>query len=154
MSIELIKRNDSLLLGGSKYFNVEEVYVGAEAPTDDNYKVWINPEGDLPAEVATKGYVDEKVKEIGGLDLTGYATEDYVDEAIANVELLKGDKGDKGDTPIKGVDYFDGKDGKDGLDGEDGYTPVKGLDYWTDTDKLEIIDDVLAALPAAEEVSV
>ena len=145
MSIELIKRNDSLLLGGSKYFNVEEVYVGAEAPTDDNYKVWINPEGDLPAEVATKGYVDEKIAEVGGLDLTGYATEDYVDEAIANVELLQGEKGDKGDK---------GEAGADGKDGEDGYTPVKGVDYYTEAEKAEFVNDVLVALPAAEEVSV
>lgn len=36
---------------------------------------------------------------------------------------LKGDKGDKGDTP------------------------VKGTDYWTEEDKAEIVDDVLAALP-------
>ena len=36
---------------------------------------------------------------------------------------LKGDKGDKGDTP------------------------VKGTDYWTEADKAEIVDDVLAALP-------
>jgi hypothetical protein len=28
-----------------------------------------------------------------------------------------------------------------------------GVDYWTDADKAEIVNDVLAALPAAEEVS-
>ena len=28
-----------------------------------------------------------------------------------------------------------------------GETPVKGKDYWTETDKKEIVDDVLAALP-------
>lgn len=42
---------------------------------------------------------------------------------------LKGDKGDKGEP------------------GADGYTPVKGTDYWTEADKAEIVDDVLAALP-------
>lgn len=31
--------------------------------------------------------------------------------------------------------------------------PVKGVDYWTDEDKESIVADVLAALPAAEEVS-
>lgn len=41
-------------------------------------------------------------------------------------------KGDKGDT---------------GPAGADGYTPVKGTDYWTESDKAEIVDDVLAALP-------
>lgn len=40
------------------------------------------------------------------------------------------------------------------FDGEDGYTPVKGKDYWTDADKAQMVNDVLAALPAAEGVSV
>lgn len=31
--------------------------------------------------------------------------------------------------------------------------PVKGKDYWTDDDKAEIVECVLATLPAAEEVS-
>lgn len=42
--------------------------------------------------------------------------------------------------------------GADGEQGEPGYTPVKGVDYWTAADKAAIVDDVLAALPAAEEV--
>lgn len=33
-----------------------------------------------------------------------------------------------------------------GPKGEDGRTPVKGVDYWTEEDKQEIIDAVLAAL--------
>ena len=37
-------------------------------------------------------------------------------------------------------------------DGTDGYTPVRGTDYWTAQDKAEIVQDVLDALPAAEEV--
>ena len=42
---------------------------------------------------------------------------------------IKGEKGDKGDTGLAG------------------YTPVKGTDYWTDTDKTDMLNDVLAALP-------
>lgn len=42
---------------------------------------------------------------------------------------LKGDKGDKGDP------------------GSDGKTPVKGTDYWTESDKAEIVNDTLAAMP-------
>ena len=34
-----------------------------------------------------------------------------------------------------------------GLKGDKGDTPVKGTDYWTESDKAEIVDDVLAALP-------
>lgn len=41
----------------------------------------------------------------------------------------------------------------DGKDGADGYTPVKGADYFTDADKQEMVDAVLAALPAAEGVA-
>ena len=83
----------------------------------------------------------------------------------------KGDKGDKGDpgepgSPGKdgadgkdgapGKDGVDGKDGadgqpgapgKDGKDGQDGYTPVKGIDYYTEADKEEMVDMVMAALP-------
>lgn len=35
----------------------------------------------------------------------------------------------------------------DGENGPAGYTPVKGTDYWTETDKAEMVNDVLAALP-------
>lgn len=40
--------------------------------------------------------------------------------------------------------------GKDGKDGDPGYTPQKNVDYWTAADKAEMVNDVLAALPAAE----
>lgn len=35
-----------------------------------------------------------------------------------------------------------------------GKTPIKGTDYWTDEDKAAMVSDVLAALPASEEVAV
>lgn len=47
-----------------------------------------------------------------------------------------------------------GPQGEPGPAGKDGHTPVKGTDYWTASDKQEIINSVLAALPAAEGVSV
>lgn len=37
-----------------------------------------------------------------------------------------------------------------GPQGPAGYTPVKGKDYYTDADKAEMVNAVLAALPAAE----
>lgn len=40
-----------------------------------------------------------------------------------------------------------------GANGKDGYSPVRGKDYWTADDKTEIVNDVLASLPAAEGVS-
>lgn len=39
------------------------------------------------------------------------------------------------------------------FDGPAGYTPVKGTDYFTDADKTELVNAVLAALPVAEGVS-
>ena len=38
------------------------------------------------------------------------------------------------------------------LDGEDGHTPVKGEDYWTSTDKSEIVNDVLNAMPESGDM--
>lgn len=43
-----------------------------------------------------------------------------------------------------------GPAGENGQDGADGCTPVKGTDYFTDDDKAELVDLVLAALPAWE----
>ena len=40
-----------------------------------------------------------------------------------------------------------------GSKGETGLTPVKGTDYWTQSDKAEIISEVLASLPNANGVS-
>ena len=39
------------------------------------------------------------------------------------------------------------------FDGANGHTPVKGTDYWTASDKQDIINDVLAALPNANGVA-
>ena len=39
------------------------------------------------------------------------------------------------------------------LKGADGYTPAKGTDYFTEADKTEMVNAVLAALPAAEGVN-
>nr|UVX76088.1 MAG: hypothetical protein [Bacteriophage sp.] len=43
---------------------------------------------------------------------------------------------------------YNGSDvGLKGDKGANGKTPVKGTDYWTATDKAEIVNDTLAALP-------
>lgn len=51
---------------------------------------------------------------------------------------IKGDKGDKGDTGAKGAD---------------GKTPVKGTDYFTEADKQELVNAVIAALPNGNGVA-
>ena len=64
-----------------------------------------------------------------------------------NIKGAKGDKGDKGERGPKG------EQGIQGPAGNDGYTPVKGTDYFTESDKTELVNAVLSALPAAEGVS-
>ena len=65
------------------------VYVGTTEPTDDSV-IWINPEGGANESLATKAYVDEAISNIEAPtpDLTGYATESYVNDAIT--EALNG----------------------------------------------------------------
>lgn len=77
----------------------------------------------------------------------------------------QGEKGEQGPQGIPGTDGRDGVDGKDGVPGPqgpqgiqgetgpagtDGYTPVKGTDYFTEEDKTELVNAVLAALPMWE----
>ena len=69
------------------------------------------------------------------------------DQGIQGVQGEKGEKGDKGDKGDQGAT------GEKGDTGAAGHTPVKGIDYWTDADKTEIVNSVLAALPSAEGVS-
>lgn len=59
----------------------------------------------------------------------------------------QGEKGDKGDTGERGPA------GPEGPKGADGKTPAKGTDYWTEADKAEIVQSVLAALPDGSEVA-
>ena len=46
-----------------------------------------------------------------------------------------------------------GEKGDPGAAGTPGKTPVKGTDYWTEADKQEIVNSVIAALPDGTEVS-
>ena len=111
------------------------------------------------------------------VDLSNYYTKSQVDAAIDAVELMPGPQGPqgpqgepgkdgapgapgpKGDTGPAGPAGQNGQDGAPGQQGpqgapgapgapgQDGHTPVKGTDYWTETDKAEIVADVIAAIP-------
>ena len=111
------------------------------------------------------------------VDLSDYYTKSQVDAAIDAVELTPGPQGPEGPRGPQGEPGRDGQDGapgpagpagpagKDGAPGQqgpqgepgapgapgapgqDGHTPVKGTDYWTETDKAEIVADVIAAIP-------
>ena len=67
---------------------------------------------------------------------------------------VPGEKGDTGPQGPQGPQGIQGIQGPQGPAGQDGYTPIKGTDYWTAADQAQIVQDVLAALPEAEEVSV
>lgn len=166
----------------SKQFDVNrrskpESYVYTETEVL-NYNILLERMDNIEENIgqAVEDYLNENDINV---DLTGYATESYVDAAIETIELTPGPigpKGEDGKTPVKGIDYFDGKDGIDG------YTPIKGIDYFdgkdgengkdyvlTDADKAEIagmvpgadvdltdyytkseIDNLLANLPAGD----
>ena len=64
-------------------------------------------------------------------------SQSFVDTGVSAYGT-KGDKGDKGDK---------GADGVNGEKGADGYTPIKGTDYFTQSDKDELVNDVLSSLP-------
>lgn len=62
-------------------------------------------------------------------------------------------------TDVAGPKTFDimdgatgetGATGPQGPAGADGVTPVKGTDYWTEADKQEIVDEVVAELGTTE----
>ena len=59
----------------------------------------------------------------------------------------QGPKGDPGETGPQGPKGDPGETGPQGPAGADGSTPVKGVDYYTEADKAEMVEDVLAALP-------
>ena len=61
--------------------------------------------------------------------------------------------GDNGNWYIGNSNTGKPSRGVTGPNGADGKTPVRGTDYWTNADKQEIINSVIAALPDGTEVS-
>ena len=59
----------------------------------------------------------------------------------------KGDKGDTGAVGPQGPQGEQGPAGQQGIQGAEGYTPQKGIDYYTEADKAEMVNAVIAALP-------
>ena len=87
----------------------------------------------------------------GDIGLTGpqgepFKYEDFTPEQLEALKV-KGDKGDKGDA----FTYADFT--KEQLESLKGPAPVRGVDYWTESDKTEIVNDVLASIPNYNEES-
>ena len=74
--------------------------------------------------LATEGYVQAKIAEAslsgGDVDLSGYATIDFVTQEISSIELTPGPKGDKGDTGPQGPQGERGLQGVQGVQGPKG----------------------------------
>ena len=87
----------------------------------------------------------------GDRGLTGpqgepFKYEDFTPEQLEALKV-KGDKGDKGDA----FTYADFT--PEQLASLKGPAPVRGVDYWTESDKTEIVNDVLASIPNYNEES-
>lgn len=87
----------------------------------------------------------------GDIGLTGpqgepFKYEDFTPEQLEALKV-KGDKGDKGDA----FTYADFT--AEQLEALKGPAPVRGVDYWTESDKTEIVNDVLASIPNYNEES-
>lgn len=87
----------------------------------------------------------------GDIGLTGpqgepFKYEDFTPEQLEALKV-KGDKGDKGDA----FTYADFT--PEQLESLKGPAPVRGVDYWTESDKSEIVNDVLASIPNYNEES-
>lgn len=87
----------------------------------------------------------------GDIGLTGpqgepFKYEDFTPEQLEALKV-KGDKGDKGDA----FTYADFT--QEQLEALKGPAPVRGVDYWTESDKTEIVNDVLAQIPNYNEES-
>lgn len=64
-----------------------------------------------------------------------------------------GPRGPAGSPGKDGAPGAQGAQGKKGDPGAPGKTPIRGTDYWTEADKQEIVNSVIAALPDGTEVS-
>lgn len=114
------------------------VYTETEVKTWDELYELIkeieeNGVSDATIEAAVQKYLEENDINV---DLTGYATESYVQEQIQQIELTPGPAGPQGPQGIPGKD---GAQGKTGATGPQGPAGKDGKDYvLTNADKQEI----------------
>lgn len=157
------------------YTGTEEEFNAALADIENKAnKATGHTEGNLAALDAEGNPVDS------GKKATDFADAEKTKQALED-KLSQEDLQDAVDSALaqaKESGEFDGEDGQDGVSvthewdgttlvvtsasgtteadlkgakGDAGYTPQKGTDYWTDADKAEMVNDVIAALPDASE---
>ena len=106
-------------------------------PTVDVTKVYVDSEVSKKAdkthshsEYATPSYVQEKIAEAslsgGDVDLSGYATIDFVTQEISSIELTPGPQGPQGLQGLKGDKGEVGPQGEQGPKGDKGDTGAQG----------------------------
>lgn len=96
--------------------------------TDEEQKVWADLEARIDAmeddiEAVVRDYLEENPPQI---EIEGYATEEYVQAAITEIELTPGPAGPQGEPGKDGAPGKDGEPGKDGAQGPKGETGATG----------------------------
>ena len=95
-----------------------------------NFSGSYNDLTDKPTDLATQTYVNQKIAEAtlsgGEVDLSAYATIEFVEQEIEKIELTPGPKGDKGDTGPQGLQGPKGDKGDTGAQGPQGLQGLKG----------------------------
>lgn len=191
-SVAKSEKKDFVIAGSifTKYLD------NAGMPTDSRFDIGdvqlhvddiliVNAGGGTPVNAYTKAESDSRYAMKTDIpDLTGLASEEYVNEKIAGIDTLTDDDVEEivkgyldenpqnvpdetisealskyfNEHPVKGVTTEEIVDAvnlylnanPDQFKGADGYTPVKGTDYFTEADKVEMVNAVIAALPTAE----
>lgn len=90
-----------------------------------------------------RGNVPLTIDDLNGLsDIKVVSTSTAESGTPASVEVVK-----SGSVANLSFIIPKGDDGSNGEKGDNGYTPVKGVDYYTEQDKQEMVQAVIAALP-------
>lgn len=71
-------------------------------------------------------------------------------QGAQGIQGERGEPGAQGERGLQGEQGPQGEKGDPGEPGADGHTPVKGTDYYTEADKAEMVNLVMAALPTWE----
>ena len=119
-----------------KIAQVVEAYLAKNPPTVTETDPTVS---DWAKQPEKPSYTADEVGALSKTELSG-----AVNDALAQAKESGEFDGKDGYTPVKGKDYFDGEPGQPGAPGK---TPVKGTDYYTEADKAEMVNSVLAALP-------
>ena len=120
IDLEVYQSTAEILYDGTYLTEEPSGTLSASASTSDkrvevfNGKLYLNGteiSGDIDlTDYATKEYVDEKIENIeisGGVDLSDYATKDYVNEQISNIEI-SGGSGSDYELPIASSETLGG----------------------------------------------